>query len=85
MSRQVKVLAFSMRALTCVLRGEARVVNVPADAEVVAACPDLEGKRVGLMVFSASYPRVPCGQRLPVLTAVVAPVAVPATSQRVAA
>lgn len=70
-TRQVKVISLSMQDFTAVLRGEARVRNFPSDGQVLAACPDIEARRVGVCVFSAQFRSVPAGVRLPVLTAVI--------------
>jgi hypothetical protein len=67
--RQVKVLVLEREHFSLLLRGEARVRNLPGDADVVSASH--LGNRLGFMVYSASYPHAEQGQPLPLVRAVV--------------
>lgn len=64
-----KVYLLDLRQIARVLRGEARVRNLPADAEIVAL--HVEGNDLGLRVHSASFPPSAHGERLPVVSAVL--------------
>ncbi len=69
MSAQVKVFVLDRQHFTAVLRGEARIRNLPADAQVVAGTH--LGSRFGFRVFSQSYQRVPFGEQAPIIQAIV--------------
>lgn len=65
--RQAKVFVIPLRQLGDVLHGRARVLNLPSDAQVVAAVPTREG--IGIRVHSESYPMAQYGEPLPLVTA----------------
>jgi hypothetical protein len=67
--RQVKVLVLEREHFSLLLRGEARVRNLPGDADVVSASH--YGNRLGFMVYSASYPHAEQDQPLPLVRAVM--------------
>ena len=69
MNQHAKVYMIPMRSLGPVLRGEKRIVNLPADAETVAFDYGLMG--VGIRVHSQCFPEVPFGQPLPLVPAVL--------------
>jgi hypothetical protein len=69
MRRQVKVLTLEREHFSLLLRGEARVRNLPRDADVVSASH--YGPRLGFMVYSASYPHAEVGLPLPAVPAVI--------------
>jgi hypothetical protein len=66
---QVKVFVLEQRHFNLLLRGEARVRNLPKDGDVAAASHF--GARLGFMVFSQSYPQADAGKPLPMVQAVV--------------
>lgn len=68
MSGCAKVYLITREQLARVMRGETRVRNLPADAEIVAL--HAEGEDLGLRVHSAQFAAVPKGARLPVVVAV---------------
>ena len=70
--RQLRVLVLPMREFGAVLRGEARIANLPSNGEVQAVWADARGRNVGLRVFCPAYRAVPHGDPLPVFPAVVA-------------
>jgi hypothetical protein len=69
MSHQLRLFVLGREQMDLLLRGQARLRNLPADGQVVTAAP--LGREVGFTVYSASYapadPRAP----LPVVTAVL--------------
>ncbi len=67
--RRVRVLTVSREHWNLFLRGQARILNLPADGDIVAAVP--LGDQIGFRVHSARYDQVPEGQQLPVSVAVV--------------
>jgi hypothetical protein len=67
--RQVKVLVLEREHFSLLLRGQARVRNLPGDADVVSVSHF--GNRLGFMVYSASYPPAEQGQPLPLVRAVM--------------
>jgi hypothetical protein len=69
MSHQVKVFVLDKRQFNLLLRGEARVRNLPADGDVV--CASHVGSQLGFMVFSPSYPHADPRVPLPTVTAVL--------------
>jgi hypothetical protein len=75
MNRQLKVFLIPTRQLERMCAGEARPINWPKDGQIVAL-HQLEPTRnqtgVALLVTSASYPEIPIGAVLPVVTAVFA-------------
>lgn len=68
-ARRIKVLTVSREHWNLFLRGQARILNLPADGHIVAAIP--LGDQIGFRVHSARYDHVPEGQQLPVTVAVV--------------
>jgi len=79
MSAQVKVFVLDREHFTAVLRGEARIRNLPSDAQVVAGAH--LGAKFGFRVFSQSYQRVPFGEPPPTVQAVVERIAGSATEK----
>lgn len=71
MTRRVRVYVLGMHALLPLMRGEARVRNLPADARMVALSPTADGKRLGVMVDSSTFPVVPHGQQVPIVCGVL--------------
>lgn len=75
MKRQLKVYLFPYRRLGAVLRGDARALNLPADAQILGH-HDVEPIRsrtgVALLVHSLAFEEAPLGIPLPVVTAVFA-------------
>lgn len=69
MSGQIKVFCIPFASLGLILRGEAEIANLPADAQVVGAC--IDGKQVCLGVFSAGYPVLAFGQSPPRVVAMI--------------
>lgn len=77
MCRCARVYLLGTAALQALLRGEARLRNWPADAQVVAVSPHPDGKRIGLRVSSARFAPVPVGEPLPLVVACLEYVAQP--------
>lgn len=73
MSGHAKVIFIPRDFLLKVLRGEARIGNLPGDAEIVAftACEDRHGTGLGLRVHSKCFPLVAPGSQLPRATATI--------------
>lgn len=69
MSHQVKVFVLDKDHFNLLLRGKARVRNLPQDGDIVSASH--VGHRLGFMVYSAAYPHADPRQPLPTVTAVV--------------
>lgn len=67
--RRAKVYLVPKACLLEVLRGEKKVRNFPADAELVAADCGVSG--LGIRVHSQSFDEVAPGEQLPVVTAVL--------------
>jgi hypothetical protein len=66
---QVKVFVVEKTQFNELLRGQARVRNLPPDGDVVSASH--VGHRLGFMVYSASYPHADPRQPLPTVQAVL--------------
>lgn len=68
-----KVMFISREHLTLVLRGEARIRNLPPDAEISAFLPHSLNLRAGLAlrIQSATFPVLCAGTPLPTMTAVL--------------
>lgn len=64
---QAKVFVIPLRCLGDVLQGRSRVLNLPSDAQIVAAVPARDG--IGIRVHSQSYPVAEYGEPLPVVAA----------------
>lgn len=75
MNRQLKVYMIPYGLLAAALRGQAPILNMPADAEIISH-HNLESIRnttgVAVLVHSLQFDEVPLGMRLPVVTAVFA-------------
>lgn len=69
--RQLRVMALRVSDFAAVIRGEVRIRNFPSDAQIIAACPAEDARRVGLMVYPAGYTSVPRGTLVPVVAAVL--------------
>lgn len=65
---QARVMVISLKALADILSARSRVLNLPADARIVAAVPARDG--IGIRVHSLSYEPVPQGEMLPLVPAV---------------
>jgi hypothetical protein len=68
-SHQLKLFVLERAQVDLLLRGQARLRNLPADGQIVAAAP--LGRGVGFTVFSASYPHTDPREPLPAVTAVL--------------
>lgn len=68
-SRRVRVYVLPVERLLPLMLGEARVRNLPPDAEVVAACA-VDLVQVGVRVYSPSFAPVPERDPIPVVVAV---------------
>lgn len=64
---QAKVFIIPLRNLVEILQGRSRVLNLPSDAEIVAAVPARDG--IGIRVHSHTYPTAEYGEPLPLVTA----------------
>lgn len=64
---QAKVYVIPLRNLADVLQGRARILNLPSDAQIVAAVASREG--LGFRVHSHSFPCTEQGEQLPLVTA----------------
>jgi len=69
MSHQVKVFVLDKRQFNLLLRGQARVRNLPADGDIVSASH--VGSQLGFLVYSANYPHADPRAPLPTVTAVL--------------
>ena len=69
MTHQVKVFVLDKSQFNLLLRGQARVRNLPADGDIVSASH--LGTRLGFLVYSPSYPHADPRQPLPTVTAVL--------------
>lgn len=69
MSHQVKVFVLDKSQFNLLLRGKARVRNLPADGDIVSASH--VGPMLGFLVYSASYPHADMKLPLPTVTAVL--------------
>ena len=69
MSHQVKVFVLDKSQFNLLLRGQARVRNLPADGNIVSASH--VGPQLGFLVYSPSYPHADPRQPLPTVTAVL--------------
>jgi hypothetical protein len=68
MSHQVKIFVLEKDHFNLLLRGKARIRNLPQDGDIVSAAH--VGDRLGFTVYSASYPHAD-PRKLPTVTAVV--------------
>ena len=69
MSHQLKVFILDKRQFNLLLRGQARVRNLPADGDIVSASH--YGGQLGFLVYSPSYPHADPRVPLPTVTAVL--------------
>jgi hypothetical protein len=69
MSHQLKLFVLDRAQIDLLLRGQARLRNLPADGQIVGASP--LGREVGFTVYSASYPHTDPREPLPTVTAVL--------------
>lgn len=65
--KQARVYLIPPECILAVLKGEKRVCNLPADAELVAA--QLTQHGIGVRVHSKTFPVISCGSPLPLVTA----------------
>jgi hypothetical protein len=68
-SRRSRILVLPMRVWLQLIRGETRVMNLPADACIVAM--ETRGSEIWIRVQSDRYPRVCDGQPIPVMPALI--------------
>ena len=66
---QLKLFVLDRAQVDLLLRGRARLRNLPADGQIVAAAP--LGREVGFTVYSASYAHANPREPLPTVTAVL--------------
>jgi len=66
---QLRLFVLDHAQVNLLLRGRARLRNLPADGQLVAAAP--LGREVGFTVYSASYPHADPRDALPTVTAVL--------------
>lgn len=69
MSQRVRILTMPVEHFGLLLRGEARVVNLPADGQIVAASH--MGSILGFRVHSDSYPPADGRAQIPISVAVI--------------
>lgn len=69
MSCRCRVFEVPVRLMAALLRGEARVRNLPADARIEATCAVRNGQGLGVRVSSQQFAPVPFGTPLPVVVA----------------
>jgi hypothetical protein len=69
MSHQLKLFVLDRAQVDLLLHGRARLRNLPADGQIVAAAP--QGRGLGFTVYSASYPHADPRDPLPVVTALL--------------
>jgi hypothetical protein len=68
---QARIIEIPLANLQAVLRGEARMLNFPADGELVGFVGDGAQVRLLMRVHSKSYDPVPAGAQLGIYPAVV--------------
>lgn len=69
---QARVIEIPLEHLQAVLRGEARMLNFPADGQLVGFVGDAACVRLLMRVHSGSYDQVPIGRQLDIYPAVIA-------------
>jgi len=69
MTHQVKVFVLEKNQFNLLLRGQARIRNLPQDGDVVTASH--VGSRLGFLVYSAAYPHADPRHPLPIVQAVL--------------
>jgi len=69
---QARIIEIPLEHLGAVLRGEARMLNFPADAQLVGFVGDGACTRLLMRVHSASFEQVPFGRQLDIFPAVIA-------------
>lgn len=72
MSGQAKIFEIPLEHLQSVLRGEARMLNFPADGQCVGFVGDPACPRLLIRVHSAGYEQTGFGQQLGIMPAVIA-------------
>lgn len=68
-ARRLRIMSVPKEHWLNLLRGTARIRNLPADASIVAATP--VGDRVGFRVHSERFSPVPHGEPIPVVISVI--------------
>lgn len=66
---QLRLFVLDRGQVDLLLRGQARLRNLPADGQIVAAAP--LGRQVGFTVYSAGYAHSDPREPLPTVTAVL--------------
>lgn len=69
MSHQLRLFVLDRAQVELLLRGRARLRNLPPDGQIVGAAP--LGRGVGFTVYSAGYPHADPRAPLPTVTAVL--------------
>lgn len=69
MSRQLRVLVIPREHIKAYLLGQARVRNLPPDADVLGA--ESYGAQLGILVYSDHYDCVPPRKQIPCSPAVI--------------
>lgn len=69
---QARVIEIPLEHLQAVLRGEARMLNFPADGQLVGFVGDAACCRLLMRVHSGGFDPVPFGRQLEIFPAVIA-------------
>ena len=67
MSCRARVYVLHIRAFAALVRREATLRNLPADAAIEAFSPMPDGKCIGIRVCSQSFPPIDFGVQLPLV------------------